>query len=476
MRVLLINPPAKGTVQGNNPSFIDRERGCNPPLGLLYLAAALDRTRHQVRVLDCQAEYLKYRELAEEVRTFAPDVAGIHTMTLTLPDVLRTAVTVKEACPSVPVVLGGPHTIFYQDETLTHSSFDILVRGEGEKTFTELLNRLEAGDGTMSKADLSSVPGLSYKKSGSVVKTPDRDLQTNLDSIPFPAREMTPVENYYSVLARTRPITTMITSRGCPYKCTFCSRPHLGKQFRARSAVNVVDEMEVCRKMGIREFFIYDDTFTVNADRVAAICGEIRRRNLEIIFDIRARVDTVSAPLLKELKEAGCDRIHYGVEAGNDRLMEVIGKAITVKQAEEAFRLTRKAGISTLAYFMVGLPGQTRADLDDTWNLIKRLHPDFLHLTLLAPFPGSKVYTDGMQRGIFDDFWREFVLDPRPGYRIPCWEEHLTPENLNDFMEKAYRKFYLHPGRVLRQVLSLRSLKQFTAKARAGFHMLIHPH
>ena len=144
MRVLLINPPAKGTVQGNNPSFIDRERGCNPPLGLLYLAAALDRTRHQVRVLDCQAEYLKYRELAEEVRTFAPDVAGIHTMTLTLPDVLRTAVTVKEACPSVPVVLGGPHTIFYQDETLTHSSFDILVRGEGEKTFTELLNRLRA--------------------------------------------------------------------------------------------------------------------------------------------------------------------------------------------------------------------------------------------------------------------------------------------------------------------------------------------
>ncbi len=464
--MLLINPPAWGTVQGNNPSFIDRERGFNPPLGLLYVASAAQAEGHRIEVVDCQAEQIGYRKLGRVLVSRTPDVVGIHAMTLTLPDVIRTASMVKTILPAVPVVLGGPHTIFYQAETLSHSSIDILVRGEGENTFTHLLEHLQ------NNVDLSSVRGISFKHRGKIVTTPDQELCSDLNSLPFPARKLTPVARYRSVIARHSPITTMVTSRGCPYRCTFCSRPHLGKEFRARSAANVVDEMEVCRKLGIPEILIYDDTFTVQPDRVADICREIRRRKLDVTFDIRARVDTISASMLHDLKQAGCDRIHYGVEAGNDRMMEAIGKSITVAQAKKAFEMTRETGISTLAYFMVGLPGQKQADLDDTWELIKRINPDYLHLTMLSPFPGSAVFAQGIKQGIFTDFWRDFVLKPEPGYQTPYWKEHLSREDLLQFMAAVYRKFYMTPRRVIREMGNIRRLP---SKIKAGLSMLMNP-
>lgn len=319
MRVLLINPPRLNEIITDNPSFIDEERGFNPPLGILYLAGYLKKnSKHEIFGLDAQVEGLDYSDkFINKISEINPDVVGITAMTFTLPDVLRTVKIIKNAeeklNKKVIVVLGGPHIHLFPIESISLANIDFVIKGEGEKPFFHLLEALEG------RFQLSGVSGLVYKKGGEIVNNPIEGLIDNLDEIPFPDRKLLPIEKYNSILSGGRVVTTMFTSRGCPFRCSFCDRPHLGKKFRARGAKNVVDEMEECLKLGIEEILIYDDTFTVNKQRVIDICREIINRNLKFVWDIRARVDTVDEEILKALKKAGCQRIHFGVEAGTEK-------------------------------------------------------------------------------------------------------------------------------------------------------------
>ena len=239
MKILLINPPSENELLGNNPSIIEEERGYNPPLGILYIAGYLEKhTNFGVEVIDTQAEEIGYDRLKDVIRAKLPDVVGITAMTFTLIDVIKVINLIKSIRPEIKIVLGGPHVHIYPEETINIRGVDFLVLGEGEVTFKELVENID------NPARLSTIPGLVFKENGRVINTGARPLNEDLDSLPFPARHLTPVQKYSSLMARRIPITTMFTSRGCPYRCTFCDRPHLGKNFRARSAMNVVDEME----------------------------------------------------------------------------------------------------------------------------------------------------------------------------------------------------------------------------------------
>ena len=219
----------------------------------------------------------------------------------------------------------------------------------------------------------------------------------------------------------------MFTSRGCPFQCLFCNRPQLGKVFRARSAKNVVDEMEECGKMGIQEIFIYDDTFGVDRQRILDICKEINKRDLSIAWDIRTRVNTVDKEVLKALKQAKCQRIHYGVEAGTQKILNILRKGITLKQAEEAFRITKEVGIQTVAYFMIGSPTETKEDILQTIKFMKKINPDYTHIAITTPFPATDLYIMAQREGVLtDDVWRNFAENPKPGFVPPLWEKNLT--------------------------------------------------
>ena len=301
-----------------------------------------------------------------------------------------------------------------------------------------------------------------------------RPLEDDLDRLPFPARHLTPYPKYSSVIARRAPITTMFTSRGCPYQCIFCDRPHLGKKFRARSAKNVVDEMEACVELGIREFLVYDDTFTIQRQRVLDVCDEITRRKLDIGWDIRARVNTVDEEMLRRLRQAHCERIHYGVEAGTDRVLKVLQKGITLEQARQAFRATKRAGISTLAYFMIGAPTETREEILQTIAFARSLDPDFVHITIVTPFPGTRLYFMGLEQGRFThDFWREFAANPTTDFQPQYWEEHLTRDELQELVTHAYKSFYERPGYILRRLAQVRSVGELARKARAGVKVFL---
>jgi radical SAM superfamily enzyme YgiQ (UPF0313 family) len=464
MKVLLINPPRENEIIGNNPRIIEEERGFNPPLGLLYLAGYLEKyTELDLTIIDAQAEKLDYSALESRIASVSPDAVGLTVMTMTLIDVMKTIEIVKRINSNTRVVLGGPHVHLFPEETINLKNVDYLVLGEGEEAFRELLDNIDENE------RLREIPGLVFKDKGTVIHTGIRPSIKDLDNLPFPARHLVPYKKYTSLLSKGDVATTMFTSRGCPYKCAFCDRPHLGKAFRARSARNVVDEMEECTNMGIREFLVYDDTFTVNKKRVIDICNEIVQRKLDIGWDIRTRVDTINEEILVHLKKAGCQGIHYGVEAGTEKILTVLNKGITIQKVKEVFNLTRKYKIPILAYFMIGNPAETRDDILTTFKVMKDLNPDFVHMTILTPFPGTKIYLDGLKSGIIiKDYWREFAANPTPDFIPPHWGENFTREELNNLLIQGYKNFYIRPSYILKRIARVRSLPEFRKKAAAG--------
>ena len=468
MKILLINPPRFNELIANNPSIIEEERGFNPPLGLLYIAAYIkEHTDHEIAIIDSQVQGLDYPSLKQRVAAEKPDIVGITAMTMTLVDVIKTSRIVKEINSTIRVVLGGPHVNLFPYETIKTESVDYLVLGEGEEVFRDLVEAMG------SNAEMEKIQGIVFKKNGQSINTGTRPYIKNLDTLPFPARRLVPYEKYSSLLFKGEIVTTVFTSRGCPFRCSFCDRPHLGKVFRSRSAQNVVDELEACIQMGIRQFLFYDDTFTVNKQRVIDICNEIINRRLYISWDIRTRVDTIDEEIILHLKKAGCQGVHYGVEAGTEKILKVLNKGITISQTKEVFDLTRKYKIPILAYFMIGNPTETLEDINATFEVIKRLKPDYLHMTILTPFPGTKIYLDGLAKGaIKKDYWREFATNPRADFVPPHWDEYFTKEQLNGLLVRAYRSFYLNPLFILKSIRKISTLREFKKKAIAGLKVI----
>jgi len=468
MKILLINPPFEYTIQSCQPKILEEGLDFLPPLGLMYVAAYLEKkTNYEVEILDTQVERLKYNHIKDEIKKRNPDIIGITAMTFTLVDVIKTAKIAKEVNPNIKIILGGPHVIIYPEETINIPEIDFLVLGEGEQTIKQLLDNIDNPN------ELKKIKGIVFRENNKIINTGRTEFIANLDDLPFPARHLTPYKKYFSVVSPNRPVTTMFTSRGCPYKCLFCDRPTFEKFFRARSAKNVVDEMEECKKIGIKEIFIYDDTFSVDRQRVIDICDEIIKRNLKIFWDVRTRVNTVDKELLEKMKKAGCQRIHYGVEAGTQKILNVLRKGITLEQAEKAFEWTKKSGIETAGYFMIGSPTETKEDILKTIQFMKELNPDYVHVTITTPFPATDLYQIALEEKVIShDVWQEFAKNPTPNFIPPIWEKELSREEIFSLFKKAYRSFYLRASFIIKKILQLKSWKELFKKSKAVFKLL----
>jgi len=467
MKVLLINPPVFHVIDPSLPEILQSEEDPMPPLGLMYLAGYLEKySTHEVDILDCELEKINWEEIQNRVKEKDYEVIGITTMTFTLLSVLKTIKTIKVVKPGIKIVLGGPHAHIYPRETVSLESVDFVVLGEGEETFKELLDNMNQ------PKKLSAIKGLVFKMGEEIINNGIRPLIENLDSLPFPARQLLPYQKYKSSLGKNFPVTTMFTSRGCPYNCLFCDRPHWGKMFRARSADNVVKEMEECIKLGIKEIFIYDDTFTVDRQRVMDVCTGIKNKNLKIVWDIRTRVNAVDEELLIALKEAGCQRIHYGVEAGTQKILNVLRKGTNLEMIKNAFKLTRKVGIQILAYFMIGSPEETKEDIKKTIKLARDLKPDFANFGITTPYPATDLYVLGLQRGILkNDYWHEFAAHPTNDFKPPVWEENLKQQELIVLLKKAYQSFYFRPSYIIKLLSRISSWREFFTKAIMGMKL-----
>ena len=470
-RVLLINPPRFGELIGKNPAIVEKHRGFNPPLGILSLAGYLEEhASFSLDLLDAQPKRYSYEQLEVLLRDRTADVVGITAMTFTLIDVFKTVRLIRKVMPQAKIILGGPHVHLYPDETIRHPEVDFLLQGEGEIGFLELLNNLD------NPGAWPLVKGLVYiDANGEIVNNGIAPSCENLDELGIPARHLLDIHDYTSLLGRDNTITTMFTSRGCPYRCTFCDRPFspVLSGFRWRTAKHVADEMELCVSLGIHEAFIYDDTFTVRRDRVFELCDEIGRRKLKFRWDVRAHVNTMTPELLKRMKQAGCDRIHYGVECGNDRMLKVIKKNMTIAKVREVIGQTKSANMEVLCYFIIGQQTETAADISDTMNLARELDPNYAHFTVFCPYPGTEIYNQGLKSGtIKEDVWRKFSLNPHDGFELPVWEENFTRHELREMLVHCYKAFYLRPLYIARNLLRVRRFGELKRKLKAGLSVI----
>jgi len=455
MKILLVNPEQEADIDSNLPKFVDQARGSLPPLGLLYVGASAKIAGHDVRVADCSIG----DDVVKTIANFDPDVVGITATTFTLLKALRLARTVKQAS-TARIVLGGVHASIFPQETIQNCpDIDYALSGEGEKCFPELLKGIQ--DGTAGKRGIAKSDG----------------FIENLDELPMPDRRLTDWRKYKSAVDGTGYITTVMTSRGCPVGGVFCHRPHMGKRFRARSADNVMAELDSIREMGIGEVTFYDDTFAVNRDRVVKICERLVKGNYKLKWDMRTRVDLVDLELLKLLKKAGCKQIRYGVESSSDRILEQIGKGITLERAEQAIKWSREAGIGTLTYFIIGSPGESEEDWERTIRFSKKLNPDYCYFAIMTPYPATPLYdkwlagAENQERGKRVDHWQDFACNPRE-IDTPYYQDWVEREHLEYMLRKAYKKFYLRPGYLIRKGLQVRSLGELVRGFRAviGIH------
>jgi radical SAM superfamily enzyme YgiQ (UPF0313 family) len=448
MKILLINPPNTHIVKSGVSSFIDSfvKENPMPPLGLMYLASFVERaTEHDVKILDMNVG----EPLMSALMTYKPDVVGITTTTMTLYDALMVAKMTKEYSKNIVTVMGGAHCSIYPQETASFPEIDYVIQGEGELPFLRVLNGIPS-------------------------KIADVEIVEDLDTLPFPARHLVDLNKYHSTLAKKK-VTSICTSRGCPLNCSFCYQPHYGKRWRARSAKNVVDEMAQIVKMGIGEIEIMDDTFTFDRDRVMEICDILiyygANRIWNVGWNIRTRVDKVDLEMLQKMKLAGCKRINYGIESFNRETLKTLRKGFETYQIFEAIRWTKEVGIETQAYLMLGSPDETFSQMKHTIYCTNQTNPDYAYYSLTSPMPGTAMYEQGLKDGKYSDYWKEFVLNPTPDFKMKIWREDIRNEMVQ-IMEQGYKSFYFRPGYIMRQIGRVKSLQEFTNKAKMALTMV----
>lgn len=416
-----------------------------PPLGLGYLAAVLrgdPSLDARVKIIDFGLYPSMTPKQALECifSDGRPDILGFSCLTNNLPATLELARMAKDAHPGLKTILGGPHPSADPESVAACEEVDAVVFGEGEITFVDLVKKLTEG------AWVEQVPGVAFSLHGEVVKNPSRALIADLDGLPFPARDLMKMQEYSLRAGDGLPIFTLLTSRGCPYNCAYCYKGIFGRKYRARSAENVLAEIEaLVSEYKARHLYFGDDIFMIDAARVRAICEGMLKMGSPLSWSCLARVDTVTPELLEAMKRAGCVRIHYGIESGNSEILERIGKKIDLAAVIQSIRWTREAGIQSKGYFMAGLPGDTQETLEETFRFARELPLDEVMFSLATPFPGTRLWEELVAKeGRPDpkDFHRAFYFDDGAG-RVQVFFNlsQVASPDLEAFVNRAQKYF-----------------------------------
>ena len=370
-----------------------------PPLGLAYLAAVLEQAGHTVAIFDFGLT--PHSELAADVGRvvgFRPDLVGMTAMTNVWHSAVELARALKGALAS-PLVVGGPHATVFPERVAEEPAVDYVVVGEGEETLAELVELLARTDGSPAAEALSAVRGLCFRRAGGTVRTPERPLIRDLDALPWPARHLCELFRYPLYTPDGQRMLTVLSSRGCPYDCSYCFKGIVGRTYRQRSPENLVAELEsLVDTYRVRNFYFVDDLFTLDARRLEAFARRIIDQGLDIRWQCLARVDRVTPELLALMYRSGCRQVHYGIESADQAILDRIGKRITPAMVREAVGWTRAAGIRSKGYFMLGLPGDTEETMARTIAFAAELDLDEAMFSLTTPFPGTRLWDELVAR------------------------------------------------------------------------------
>jgi len=458
MKILLVNPCFKRKI-----GDADKLSPVLPPMGIAYLAAVLRKEGYGVRILDLNALGFNDEQMIKYIEDYSPDVVGLTAVTTTIHKAWNVLEMVKRKDPKIVTIIGGPHPTCLPEESVKKEFVDFVVVGEGERTIAEFVKELSK----KSKVDFKKIEGLVFKEKGRIIKNKQRKNIEDLDSLPFPAIDLLPLDKYRSTDSKHKKFMPILTSRGCPGVCIFCNKLIFGYCCKMRSAKNIIEEISRLYKIGYQDFHILDDLFTNDRKRVVEFCNLLIQNNIKINWKCAngVRVNTVDLELLKLMKKTGCYMLNYGVESGNQEVLNKIKKGQTLSQIETAVRLTKKVGINCGCCFIIGNLGDNEKTMQETIDFAKKLNPDIAMFSILIPYPGTPIREIIEKEGkIFVSNWDEY--DNFGGKAI---FEHQN--NKRELMEKmykrAYRQFYFRPEYIIRQIFKRRTLNEFISRAKA---------
>ncbi|MFC2007799.1 B12-binding domain-containing radical SAM protein [Chloroflexota bacterium] len=412
------------------------------PMGLCYVAAALEQAGHRVNLIDADAEGLSQDGIIQRIKEEPFDVVGVTATTPVYSSAKQIIESVKEYNKEILTILGGAHLTVLPAAVMEDCPVDIGVIREGEETVVALLNAVEKG------LSLRDVKGIIYREGEIVITNEPRPWLENLDSLPFPARHLLKEKYIWSVPGEgLLPVTTMLTQRGCPFDCVFCSAGIVsGRKVRYRSVNNVVDEIEqIVAQFGIRYFFLADDTLTLDKKHISELCTEIKKRDLKVGWDGTTRANIISKELLSEMKSAGLKRISFGIESGSQRILNAVNKGTTLEELKQAYQWCNELGLETRGSVMVGNPFETKETIKQTSDFIRSLKCYQVYINIAMPYPGSELY-EMAKNGVgglklLTDDWREYRR-----YGNSVMEMNgLTVKDLISAQRKMYLRFYLRP-------------------------------
>jgi len=441
MRVFILNPPVlsgQGFVrEGRCEQRLTSYQYVLLPVSLPSIAAVLREEGISVKILDGVAEQTPVALIKRALKKFQPDLLILNVSTVTFDNDIKIARLIKKAFPKLKIAVMGVHVTSLPEESLSHGAIDYVVRGEPEETVKELALALKH------KKPLARIKGISHKRGRKYEHNEDRPFISDLDALPFPARDL--VKNkLYLMSMSDKPHTVILTSRGCPNNCTFCTaHKYYGRVFRTRSAKSVADEMEeIEKKYKIFYATMWADTFTLIPSFVFELCAEIKKRGLKMKWMCNSRVNTITPDMLKAMKGAGCTGIAYGVESGNQEILNNVRKGTNLEQIERAFKLTKRAGIDSLAHVIFGLPGETKQTIKKTVAFIKKINPSYVQFYCAVPFPGTEFSRMAEKEGWLQTRdWSRFEIN-----QAIIATPTLSAKELERARRRAYLSFYLRPS------------------------------
>jgi len=426
------------------------------PLGTLYVASSLQAAGHEVRFYN--GAFMRHEEIMQQVQEYGPQFVGLYSTAFGWNKAQKTAAALKAALADVFIVVGGPYPVALQEKCLEGcSDIDAVVTGEGEITVVEMLARLAAGE------DLDGVAGVAYRKGKDIRKNPPRPLITDLDTLPFPARELLGEAGKYippPATYKRKPVAVIMTARGCNRHCLYCFQidKHRKSGIRYRSVENVMAEIELVLSQGYREIKFIDDTLAADYQRAMTIAQEIKKRSLDFTWFASAVVNQVDKPLLQAFKDAGCWAILFGAESGVQKDLNTIRKGITPAQIKKAVRAAQEVGLTVYTPFLFGIPGQTYEDGLKTIEFALELDPDIANFHAITPFPGTELYDNIEKYGTMSEDLTDYT------YQGAAFVPHTMPrEEISELRQLALKRFYSRPKFLWRRLLALRSYNDLLA-------------
>ena len=429
----------------------------------------LEGNSHQVKIIDCTLgishEALR-NLLAKDAHE--PEIIGITATTPTFGSARLVAEIVKERFRDALIVIGGVHVTSLPEQTLKEKYFDVGILGEGEYTFLELVEKFKQ----KGRDCFGEIKGLAYRVDSKVIINERRPFIHNLDELPFPARHLLPSLSAYRPTPasyKRLPVGVLMSSRGCPYQCSFCDRSVFGTKYRMRSVDNILDEMEeLIHRYGAREIRFFDDTITVNKKKLFELVDKIKERKISIPWTAQSRVDAITPEVLKKLKEGGCWQLLIGIESADDKMLTIMNKGVTAVQNAKAVELMNKYRMGIRADFLVGVPGETKESLSKTLHFALTHNLDYAYFNKFVPFPGIELTHILEENGYKFDLTRgSSILDiESKDIYIP---DTLTESEYRSFLKKVHKRFYLRPFYILRRLLSIKTLDQLWGHLKGFF-------